>query len=410
LQEKIAGWIRPTDRSQYQERRRAFLAKHVDVSATRGLEFGGFDLPTVPPTLGECAIADMRSEYHLSQEFKLPLDEICFVDCIVQPGLASYRQIEDRFDYVVLCHVLEHIPDVITTINDLGKLLVPGGILFIALPDKRETPDASRHSTTLSRLVERQLDQTVTPSLSEIAEFSLAWNEEFQKQYKESMHTFFQDMRSHQLFGNPDVHCNVWTDYEFTQQLRELIDADYVTALEIVGIQSTQNPFNEFYIALRRRLKPAATENPASSAGRKRVHYRTCNFCGHGQFEVWKRLHSPFPETLYSDSTPDSELGRELSLQYLTCRRCDLSAINPLPDFTIIDRRQFSAQHALSLSDSELEQLIQDREHVTRLISEQYDFESYRRNGRLLDVSCGPGIGLAWLTNSKARGDPAPTH
>ncbi|MCB9725706.1 MAG: methyltransferase domain-containing protein [Spirochaetaceae bacterium] len=393
--------IKGFDRSHYQARRRRFLTSHVDVRSRRGLEFGGFDLPTVPPEIGTCSIADMRSEFHLATEFGIPLDTVCPVDCIVEPGLAAYRQIPQRFDYVVLCHVLEHIPDVITTLNDLGELLVPGGHLFIALPDKRETPDVVRASTTLPRLVERQLERATRPSMSEIAEFSLAWNEIYRAQYQRSMKDFFQEIRSQQLFGEPDVHCNVWRDEEFRDQVEALITGGYVEGLEIIDFVPTAKPFNEFYLMLRRpplahsaRLAPAAAE-PRS------VFYRTCNFCGFGRFEVWKRLHLPFPERCYADSEPEPDLGRNLSLQYLTCRECGLSSINPLPRFEIVDRHRFGVDGFPGADEAATESLIGQCRQVIEVISGQYEFERYRKTGRLLDVSCGPGIALAWLRDER---------
>jgi len=398
---EIAAHFHVFDRSQYQDRRREFLARHVDLSSARGLEFGAFDLPTVPSELGECAVADMRSEIRLARDFDVPVESVLTVDCVVEPGLAAYRQIGLRFDYVILCHVLEHIPDVITMMNDLCQLLVPGGTLFIALPDKRETLDAARPSTPLARLVERQYDRTNRPTLTELAEFSLAWHEDFRKQYKESMKEFFHAMRSHQLFGVPDIHCNVWRDEEFFEQVHELIRGKYLPDLQVIATQPTRKPFNEFYVALRRGVdsgkdtkRRAPTEEPA-------VFYRTCGFCGYGQFKVWKRLHSPFPEQLYGDTPPEPDLGRQLSLQYLTCRECDLTQINPLPHFDLVDRHRFSTPHAIDLDEAGIEALIEDRRRVARIISEQHDFDRYRQTGRLLDVSCGLGIALAWLRDER---------
>lgn len=394
---KVAGSLHVFDRSQYQERRRRFLARRVDIASTRGLEFGGFDLPTVPPELGDCAIADIRGEIELSRRFDVPMDSIQRVDCILQPGIPSHLQISDRFDYVVLCHVLEHVVDVITMLNELTELLVPGGTLFIALPDKRRTPDAVRPSTRLATLVERQLDAATTPSLTELAEFSLAWNEDFRLQYEESMKDFFHEMRSSQLFGEPDIHCNVWRDDEFIAQVRDLIGGDYLPELQLVETQPLESPFNEFYVALERVVDGDSSRMEAPLVSRPSAFYRTCNFCGSGRFRVWKRLHAPFPERIYSDTPPEPELGRALSLQYLSCRECDLSAINPVPRFDLIDRHRFSAREALDRPEDEILALVEDRRRVTRIMAEQHDFERYRRTGRLLDVSCGLGGGLSWL-------------
>jgi len=390
------------NRSDYQRRRRDFLRKHVDLSTATGLEFGGFDLPTVPPDLGSCGIADVRSEHHLATEFGIPLSSVAPVDYVIEPALAAHRQIRSRFDYLILCHVLEHIPDVITTLRDLPELLNPGGVVFIALPDKRETPDGVRSSTTIARLVERYVEGAKRPSMSEIAEFSLAWDETYQRQYERSMADFFHEVRSQQLFGEPDVHCNVWRDDEFVDQLERLIGAGYLGQVEIVDREPTSPPFNEFYVLLRRPPSSSAEESAVREQGvEESVFHRTCNFCGRARFAVWKRLHAPFPEKLHHDSVPDPDIGRQLSLQYLTCLHCDLSSINPLPRFEIVDRHRFRVGDVLSRDGDSVDRLIGDCERVIETVSEQYEFERYRKTGRLLDVSCGPGIALSWLRDRR---------
>lgn len=394
--------VESVDRSSYQRRRRGFLADLVDTRSTSGLEFGGFDLPTVAADQGSCAIADMRSEIHLAREFKLPLDSICPVDCIIEPGVSAYRQIGRRFDYVILCHVLEHIPDVITMMRDLTELLVPGGTLFIALPDKRETCDITRSSTTLSKLVERQLEQQTTPSLSDITEFALAWDEGFRKQYEESMQDFFLGLRNHQLFGSPDVHCNVWRDDEFLEQMGELIRGGYLPQLEIVASRPTEYPFNEFYVAFRRLVEPAgdgdAMPEPAwpQAPG---VHYRSCNFCGYGQFEVWKRVAAS-PSGSAMDGRPVAA-GRVHGLQMLTCRRCGLTAQNPMPGFADLDGAGCSPGPWPDRDDARLPALIEEERKRAEALSARHGLERYRSTGRLLGVSCGPGIGLAWLRDER---------
>lgn len=387
-----------SDRAAYRAHRRGFLERYVHLATKRGIEFGAFDLPTVEPGVGQCAVADVRSEIQLAQIFGVPLEQIATVDGIIEPRVETHRQIEHRVDYVILCHVLEHVPDVVEMLDDLARLLVPGGLLFLALPDKRETPDAERNSTTLSRLIERHVEKAKGPSLTELAEFSLAWREDARIDYKTSMRDFYHALRSEQLFGSPDVHCNVWRDEEFAEQIQELIRGGYVRHLEWVAMQRTEAPYNEFYVALRRTADPseARLTSPTPVRGPS-VFYRTCNFCGYGQFKPWKRLHAPFPERIYADSPPDAAIGQALSLQYLTCTRCDLTAINPLPAFDTIDRHRFSAGDTLDRSPAEIEALIEDRQRVTEIMARQHDLAQYRETGRFLDVSCGPGIGAAWL-------------
>jgi len=46
-----------------------------------------------------------------------------------------------RFDYCLASHVIEHIPNPIAFFQSIAHLLKPGGVLSLAVPDKRYTFD-----------------------------------------------------------------------------------------------------------------------------------------------------------------------------------------------------------------------------------------------------------------------------
>ena len=43
----------------------------------------------------------------------------------------------ERFAYIIASHVIEHLPDPIRFLRDCEALLEPGGVLSLAIPDKR---------------------------------------------------------------------------------------------------------------------------------------------------------------------------------------------------------------------------------------------------------------------------------
>lgn len=69
---------------------------------------------------------------HSVKNFKLPILNQTFEEYIK-------RNKKDTFDFIILIHVIEHIPDPKTFINKTAKLLKPGGILYI------ETPNLNSH-------------------------------------------------------------------------------------------------------------------------------------------------------------------------------------------------------------------------------------------------------------------------
>src|SRR5688500_7389092 len=49
--------------------------------------------------------------------------------------LEDARFANDQFDLVILWHVLEHVPDPRATLEEIGRVLKPGGTLLVAVPN-----------------------------------------------------------------------------------------------------------------------------------------------------------------------------------------------------------------------------------------------------------------------------------
>jgi hypothetical protein len=71
-------------------------------------------------------------------------------------------------DYVVASHVVEHVPDLIGWLLELSEALRPGGVLGLAVPDKRFTFDVLRQETVLAEVVEAYLLRRRQPSLRQV--------------------------------------------------------------------------------------------------------------------------------------------------------------------------------------------------------------------------------------------------
>lgn len=69
---------------------------------------------------------------HSLKNLKLPILNQAFEEYIKQNK-------KDTFDFIILIHVIEHVPDPRTFINQIAKLLKPEGILYI------ETPNLDSH-------------------------------------------------------------------------------------------------------------------------------------------------------------------------------------------------------------------------------------------------------------------------
>jgi GT2 family glycosyltransferase/SAM-dependent methyltransferase len=107
-------------------------------------------------------------------------------------------------DFVIASHFLEHCQDPIGTVKAMLRVVRPGGVLYLAVPDKRYTFDRNRPVTTLEHLIR---DHEEGPAWSKVAHF-------------EEWATMAEDVnirgRSAQELIDFDysIHFHVWTQAE----------------------------------------------------------------------------------------------------------------------------------------------------------------------------------------------------
>jgi len=138
--------------------------QQVDTTGV-GLEIGPSYNPIAPKSAGfnvrildhapREALVDKYREAGLSQA---ELDRIEEVDYIWTGGpLTDAIPPDERFDFIVAAHVIEHTTDVVGFLNAVSVLLTPSGVLSLIVPDKRFTFDRARPLTTAGQVVEAHL-------------------------------------------------------------------------------------------------------------------------------------------------------------------------------------------------------------------------------------------------------------
>jgi SAM-dependent methyltransferase len=155
---------------------------------------------------------DLRREYR--ELANRPLAEVGVVD----DGEKLAKFADSSQDFVIANHFIEHAQDPIGTIKRHLDVLAPGGILFMAVPDKRETFDQKRPVTPL---------------------------EHFFKDHFEGPQWSYMD------------HVREWvslvagaTGDAFDAKVKQIVDTRYSIHFHVW----TQNELLEFLVAIRRRL------------------------------------------------------------------------------------------------------------------------------------------------------------
>jgi hypothetical protein len=115
----------------------------------RGIEIGPSFNPLVPKKAGwNVVIVDYASREELKEIYsyaKVPLENIEEVDVIWRGGrlydAVSARYPNQKFDYIIASHVIEHLPNLVAFFQDLEKLTNDDGVGLLVVPDKRYTFD-----------------------------------------------------------------------------------------------------------------------------------------------------------------------------------------------------------------------------------------------------------------------------
>ena len=100
--------------------------------------------------------------------------------------------------YVIACHVIEHVPNMVAWLNDLHGLLTTNGIVFLAVPDKRYTFDILRPETSLAHILNDFYRAATVPDLEHI------WEHIFLKREVSAIAAWKGDIQS--LLDNNGTH------------------------------------------------------------------------------------------------------------------------------------------------------------------------------------------------------------
>lgn len=118
-----------------------------------GIEIGALHNPLRVPGHVNVKYVDRMPVEELRKQYpELNTQNLVNID-VVDDG-ESLSSLEGQSqDFVIANHFLEHSQDPIGTVNNLLRVLKPGGVLYLALPDKRYTFDIGRPVTSFEHMV-----------------------------------------------------------------------------------------------------------------------------------------------------------------------------------------------------------------------------------------------------------------
>lgn len=133
-------------------KRRAKLLNKLDVKNGIGLEFGPLNKPIVKKSDGDIRYVDVKDtegmKAFIGDVGGYKSSEYVDIDYVWSGG--SFRDVvgpDIEFDYSIASHVIEHTPNMLGWLDDIASVLKEGGIIALAIPDKRYTFDVIREVT-----------------------------------------------------------------------------------------------------------------------------------------------------------------------------------------------------------------------------------------------------------------------
>ncbi len=233
-----------------------------------GLEIGPSHNPIAPKKKGfnvhildHASAADLRNKY---QGHGVNLDNIEEVD-FVWHGETLQQLIGKTgcYDWVIASHVIEHVPDFISYLQQCEALLKSNGILSLVIPDKRYCFDYFSSSSSTGNVLDAYAEKRVRPSHGQIFDHianaskrngNIAWASDGMGGADALVHTFAEAQahwaRSVATTDYIDVHCWRFTPASFHLLISDLLNLGLCN-LEIKAEFDTTGC--EFYVSLGKK-------------------------------------------------------------------------------------------------------------------------------------------------------------
>jgi predicted SAM-dependent methyltransferase len=212
-----------------------------------GIEIGALHNPMwVPPNSHVTYVdrldeADLRRHYPELNDF--PLVKVEVIDNGEE--LTTFRA--DSQDFIIANHFLEHAQNPISTIRRHLEVLRPGGLLFMAVPDKRFTFDKARPETDFAHVLRDYVEGPEWSHNAHLREFaSLVWGVPGEK---------LDEAVAGLKASTYSIHFHVWSEASFRDFLNRLVQVLEVPIKIEAFVAGT--PRDAENICIIRKLAPA---------------------------------------------------------------------------------------------------------------------------------------------------------
>ena len=237
------------------------LLKHVAFNGL-GLEIGPAYAPVTPKSKGwNCHVLDHMSADGLKLKYGpgVPIYKIEEVDFIWSGQ--SYKELvgDNRYDYIIASHVIEHVPNLIGFLEDCRSILKPGGVLSLAVPDMRYCFDCLRSPSDIASVIDAHLLGRTSNSPGKVYDYfskavlnngAYLWSDEsleglqFMNTEDFARFAFVQALKEGKSY---DIHAWAFTPTSFQLILQSLKKLGFIG---LHGIEAYGSTDGEFFVTL----------------------------------------------------------------------------------------------------------------------------------------------------------------
>jgi predicted SAM-dependent methyltransferase len=176
-----------------------------------GIEVGALHAPLQVPDSVKVHYVDRMSVSDLRKQYP-ELATVNLVEAdIVDNGETLLSIADNSWDFVIANHMIEHCQNPIGALGNFLRVIKPGGLVYMGVPDKRYTFDIDRPLTSLDHLIR---DYTEGPEWSKLAHY-----EEYVRLVDKTPEEQVAARMQLLLDIDYSIHFHVWTSETFPEML-----------------------------------------------------------------------------------------------------------------------------------------------------------------------------------------------
>jgi len=208
----------------------------------RILEIGPLDRPIFKKQNVNVLYADIRDTqavknfYRNNNNDNIDIEAIVNIDYVIKGTYSESIKAEEKFDYIVMSHVIEHIPELLKFFDDIKNVLNANGKLCLAVPDHRFCFDRFRQPTSFAEVYDiytngiknlptRVLDSKLAATINDCIYW---WNNpanfdnlpKTKEQFEKAKNDYFRALKGEYV----DVHFSVFTPETFLLLLYNMLN------------------------------------------------------------------------------------------------------------------------------------------------------------------------------------------